>query len=114
MKLIRKQKIALFCRFEALIAALAYEVFNNPIMTDQMYDKFVAPAAQKTNGMCLGLFDDIEFNKSTGVWVPRNDEQLTKLTEEVIDAAGKNKDGICHYPEFCVLIEKIYDIDLWE
>lgn len=110
-----EEKRALFSRIHALVAAYAYEILDTPIILDHTYDHYVAPAAQNTVDMKLGLYDEVEFSKDTGMWVPREDKKLEELTKLVIEACDtkNNRDEICHYPEFCELINKIYNINLF-
>ncbi len=111
-----KKKTHIYSRLYALVAAYTYEVLNTPIISDELYDQVVAPAAEETNGKQLGFYDEIDFDKSTGMWVPKEDKKLDALSRLVIEATrseyNKN-DMICHYPEFCELVKQVYEIDLF-
>lgn len=92
-------------RIRLAVAALAYEVFDQPVMPDAEFDQLAREVMPKfrTGHDVLDRFFATEFSPNTGVWVRRHPEQdgLKRILREVyrIPSRGRAKRPAAENPE---------------
>lgn len=64
-------------RIRVSVAAYAYEIENDPIMSDAAFDALCAKVnpMQPTGNLVLDLFFMTQFNAATGMWVRNHPDQ---------------------------------------
>jgi len=82
-------------RIRLAVAAAAYELFDQPVMSDAEFDQLAREIMPKfrTGHDALDRFFATEFDPDTGVWVRRHPEQdgLKRILREVYRIPGRGR-----------------------